>query len=90
MEKSVYKNYNIGNSFTDLVRACEHKDLIKAEFLKVWAASGINVLITPVTPFTAPLKNSDPFLLNQLTFCAFPNVLEMPSGTIPIRLVKRE
>jgi Asp-tRNA(Asn)/Glu-tRNA(Gln) amidotransferase A subunit family amidase len=62
--------------------------LVKTDFLAKWAQSGIDVLITPVTPFTAPTVNFNPFLLNQLTFCGFPNVLEMPSGTVPVRLVK--
>lgn len=41
-------------------------------------------------PFTAPLANSNSFLINQLTFCGFQNVLQMPSGSVPIRLVKKE
>lgn len=90
LERSIYNNFNVGNSFVDIVKICEDKDLIKGEFLKAWNASQIDVLITPVMPFTAPLKNSNPFLLHQLTFCGFSNVLELPSGSLPVRLVKRE
>lgn len=39
-------------------------------------------------PFTAPKIKSHEFLVLQLTFCCFQNVLEMPSGCIPTRLVK--
>lgn len=90
LEKALYRNYNVGNSFADVVKICEDKDLIKGEFLKAWNKSGIDVLITPVMPFTAPLKNSHPYLLNQLTFCGFPNVLEMPAGSVPVRLVRQD
>ena len=41
-------------------------------------------------PFTAPLKNGDEMLLYQLTFCCFQNVLQMPAGSLPIRVVRRE
>lgn len=41
-------------------------------------------------PFTAPLVKSDGYLITQLTFTGFANVLEMPSGTIPVRLVRKE
>jgi hypothetical protein len=41
-------------------------------------------------PFTAPLEFSTKYLVNQLTFCCFQNVLELPAGNIPIRLVKAD
>ena len=47
-------------------------------------------MITPVTPFTAPLHNADGRLIYQLNFGGFPNVLEMPSGSLPIRLVRKD
>lgn len=39
-------------------------------------------------PFTALLTQSDTFLVSQLTYCSFQNVLQMPAGSVPIRLVK--
>jgi len=39
-------------------------------------------------PFTAPLAGTTHHLITQLSFCAFQNVLELPAGHIPTRLVK--
>lgn len=79
----------MGGSTLDLLKAIHEKNQVREKFLQVWGENKIDVLITPVTPFTAPLQVSDNYLITQLTFCGFPNVLEMPSGTIPIRLVNK-
>ena len=41
-------------------------------------------------PFTAPFPNTTNLLVYQLTYCCFQNILELPSGVIPTRLVKEE
>ena len=40
-------------------------------------------------PFTALLSQSNSFLISPLTYCSFQNVLQMPAGSLPIRLVKK-
>ena len=56
--------------------------------MTAWNEEELDVLITPVTPYTALLKGTSKYLVNQLTFCCFQNVMEMPAGVVPVRLVK--
>jgi hypothetical protein len=58
--------------------------------MKEWNRLDLDVLITPVMPFTAILPNSTDLLVYQLTYCCFQNILELPAGVIPTRLVKAE
>lgn len=63
-------------------------ELLKEKFMTTWNEKEIDVLISPVTPCTALLKGTSKYLVNQLTFCCFQNVLEMPAGVVPITTVK--
>jgi Asp-tRNA(Asn)/Glu-tRNA(Gln) amidotransferase A subunit family amidase len=66
-----------------------HKELVehKKSFLKEWKDKEIDVLVTPVMPFTALYPGSTELLIYQLTYCCFQNVLELPAGVIPTRFV---
>jgi hypothetical protein len=57
-------------------------------FLKEWKEKGIDVLITPVMPFTAPFPGAGGLLIYQLSYSCFQNIIELPAGVIPTRLVK--
>ena len=50
---------NIGGSTFDLLKAIQQKNQVRNNFLKKWNENQIDVLITPVTPFTAPLQSAD-------------------------------
>lgn len=39
-------------------------------------------------PFTAPYHGQTEHVIHQLTFTAYQNVLELPAGHVPVRLVK--
>lgn len=41
-------------------------------------------------PFTALLPGVADLLIYQLSYCCFQNVVELPAGVIPTRLVKPE
>ncbi len=58
--------------------------------MREWRKLDLDILITPVTPFTALLPDSTEYLIFQLAYCCFQNVLELPAGVIPTRLVKAE
>ena len=75
LERHANDIFNIGGSTIDLLKAIHQKNQVRESFLQAWGDSQIDVLITPVTPFTAPLQKSDNYLMTQLTFCGFPNVL---------------
>ncbi|KAL4486102.1 hypothetical protein ABPG72_012155 [Tetrahymena utriculariae] len=45
----------------------------------------IDIIISPVTPFTATTHNSGGDLLQFLGVAGVPNILDLPSGVIPIR-----
>ncbi|KAL4473801.1 hypothetical protein ABPG74_022665 [Tetrahymena malaccensis] len=50
----------------------------------------IDIIISPVTPFTATTHNSGGDLLQFLGLAGIPNILDLPSGVIPIRNVTVE
>lgn len=50
----------------------------------------LDILITPTAPFTAPLIHQSQHLVHQLSFSCFQNILELPAGNIPVRLVLKE
>lgn len=47
----------------------------------------IDILISPVLPYTGVMHGDGKMLINTLAMCSFQNILDMPAGTIPIRLV---
>jgi len=63
---------------------------LKKSFQKEWNKHNIDILLTPVMPFTAPLVNTTQLLVYQLSFCSFQNLTEQPAGVIPTRLVTKE
>ena len=69
-----------------------HKELdqLKKLFYQEWYQKDIDILISPTMPFTAPLPDTTNLLVYQLTYCCYQNILELPSGVIPTRLVKEE
>ena len=69
--------------------AIAEKDFYAENFISTWNDAKIDVLLSPIMPFTAPLAKSDTSLINQLTFTSYQNVLQMPAGSVPIRLVKK-
>ena len=86
-EKKIYQNLR-SLSLMDYFGVIAQNEALKDKFVKKWEENGLDILITPVTPFTALLKGASKYLVNQLTFCCFQNLLEMPAGVVPISLAK--
>ncbi len=52
------------------------------------AASGLDVILSPVTAMPAPLASSPDFLLNTtLVYTGLFNVVDRPAGVVPVDLV---
>lgn len=86
-EKKIYQNLK-SLSLMEFFGVVAENELLKERFMNAWNEKGMDALITPVTPFTALLKGSSKYLVNQLSFCGFQNIMEMPAGVVPVGLVK--
>ena len=90
VEKEIYRMFQKIPSRREFFKIHGEVDAIKKEFLREWHQKGIDVLISPVMPFTAPLPKTTDLLVYQLTYSCYQNILEMPAGAIPTRLVREE
>jgi Asp-tRNA(Asn)/Glu-tRNA(Gln) amidotransferase A subunit family amidase len=90
VEKEVLKMYHKTPSRKEFFKIHNEIDKVRKIFLKQWHEKGVDVLLTPVMPFTATLPGTTDLLVYQLTYCCFQNVLELPAGSIPTRVVREE
>jgi Asp-tRNA(Asn)/Glu-tRNA(Gln) amidotransferase A subunit family amidase len=88
--KHIYSLFLKDTNAKEMLRMHKEMDDLKKEFMREWRKLDLDILITPVTPFTALLPDSTEYLVFQLAYCCFQNVLELPAGVIPTRLVKAE
>lgn len=88
--KELYANYMRKRTTEQFFRIHHQADLLKKQFMKEWTEKGIDVLITPAMPFTALLPGVSDLLIYQLSYSCFQNVIQLPAGIIPTRLVKPE
>lgn len=58
--------------------------------LDYWTKEKFDIIISPVLPFTACLHGDGVYLVNYLTLASYQNILDFPSGVVPIRTVKPE
>lgn len=67
----------------------KERDLLQQKFYRKWQEAQVDLLLTPTMPFTAPCHTQTQNSIHMLTFTAFQNVLELPAGHVPVRLVKQ-
>lgn len=71
------------------LQASRENQHLKNKFQNAWASLNLDYLLSPVLPYTSLLPGKSKYLINLLTFCAYQNLLEMPCGAIPVRLVRQ-
>lgn len=86
--KHIFNLYTKERSTKHFIRIHSEVDKLKKEFMKEWNQKNIDVLVSPVMPFTAMLPGISDVLIYQLSYSCYQNTLELPAGVIPTRLVK--
>ena len=80
--------HDVGQTSLETIMLLKDKEFWQHLFYQQWAKSKVDLLITPTMPFTAPYHGQTENAIHQLTFTAFQNVLELPAGHVPVRLVQ--
>lgn len=62
-------------------------DVIKKEFQKMLVDNNIDVIVSPVLPFTAIRHGDGGDLLSFIGLAGVANALDLPAGVLPIRKV---
>jgi len=73
-----------------LDKCSEEKDKMKNKFYKLWLEEDFDAIISPVTPFPAVPLGLGPQLTILFPFTIMYNILEMPSGVVPIRKIRKD
>lgn len=88
LEKEKLKLHEVGQTSLETIMLLKDRDTLQKAFYQQWSKSKIDLLLSPTMPFTAPYHGQTAQVIHQLTFTAYQNVLELPAGHVPIRLVK--
>jgi Asp-tRNA(Asn)/Glu-tRNA(Gln) amidotransferase A subunit family amidase len=80
--------HDVGQTSLETILLLKERDLLQQLYYQQWVKSKVDLLISPTMPFTAPYHGQTENAIHQLTFTAFQNVLELPAGHVPVRLVQ--
>lgn len=80
--------HDVGQTSLETILLLKERDLLQQLYYQQWVKSRVDLLISPTMPFTAPYHGQTENAIHQLTFTAFQNVLELPAGHVPVRLVQ--
>lgn len=80
--------HDVGQTSLETILLLKERDLLQQLYYQQWVTSKVDLLISPTMPFTAPYHGQTENAIHQLTFTAFQNVLELPAGHVPVRLVQ--
>lgn len=80
--------HDVGQTSLETILLLKERDLLQQLYYQQWVKSKVDLLISPTMPFTAPYHGKTENAIHQLTFTAFQNVLELPAGHVPVRLVQ--